>query len=258
MADREKYYVGPGLRDKIRDTITRVGGFSDNIAFDDVPTRLQDYAPSGSPRVFRVCEFTGTWNKGSTRTLTIKFAPPDSVGTLVASNLMFDLDNDPTGASGARICVVGKDGTAWHFIAAGNKPPCNSMAGKEISSVGYSPSFDTSKLGEGDGAAALFLETGCVKWVRTTQVEYISNITYESGTFTMVKRAAWVFAPMTDTVTNQTLSISVVEQEVVTNISLGSDSLEAARAKITVIASTPISSTSIEVYQCFTATGTTS
>lgn len=264
MADREKYYIGPGLRDKLRETITRVGGLSDNHAIDEIPTRLQDFAPSGGGKVFRVCEFTGTWNKGDAKTVTIKFSSAGSTSTLVATNLMFNLDNDASGTSGPRICVVGKEGTAWYFVAAGNKPPCDSMAGKEISPVGYSATINTSDLAPGDGAAALFLSNGCVEWVRTTQVTYISSIERVDESplgFRFSENKAWVFAPISSCATTQTISLippTTSTTTVVTNVSLGETGLVIDRVEIVTLGATPAAASTIEVYECSTSTGTTS
>jgi hypothetical protein len=260
MADKERYFIGPGLRDKLRDTVTRMDGMAYGHGIDEIPTRLQTLPSPSGGKVLRVCTFTGVWNKGDAKTVTLKFE--GGTNTLAATNLLLNLDS--SSANTTRTCIVGKEGTAWYFVSAENRPPCDSMGGKEISAVGYSSATNTTKLGNGDssGPGALFLSDGCVRWVQATQISYISRIEYGEGTFTVSRSDAWVFAPVSVGNTQETLTLTptmeTVKQTVITSISLSEENLTAERAEILVLGVTPITSTQIEVYECSTATGGTS
>jgi hypothetical protein len=258
MADKERYFIGPGLRDKLRDTITRMDGMASGHGIDEIPTRLQTLPSPSGGKVLRVCTFTGAWNKGDAKTVTLKFE--GGTNTLAATNLLLNLDS--SSANTTRTCIVGKEGTAWYFVSAENRPPCDSVGGKELSAVGYSADTNTTKLGTGDssGPAALFLSNGCVRWVQATQVSYISNVEYGEGTFTISRSDAWVFEPVSVGTTRETLpfTMETVKATVITSISLGTANLTAERAELLVLGVTPLTSTQIEVYECSTATGGTS
>ena len=112
MPQNERYFIGPGLRDKLRDVITRVGGTPDNVSGATIPTRLQTMGgPAG--KVFRVCTFTGAWSINSQKTVTFKYqtATPNTVS---ATNLFAAIAT----AASSRNCAVARDGTAWYLIAA--------------------------------------------------------------------------------------------------------------------------------------------
>ena len=70
--------------------------------------------PSVSGKVFRVCTFTGTWSKGSSKTVTFK-STTTTPNTAVAQNIFVTVG---TTASAARNCAIAKDGTAWYLISA--------------------------------------------------------------------------------------------------------------------------------------------
>ena len=69
----------------------------------------QPGAASGG-KLFRVCTFTGSWEIGSSKTVTFKnqTATPN---TVAAQNLFWPL---PDG--GQRDCAIAKDGTAWFLL----------------------------------------------------------------------------------------------------------------------------------------------
>lgn len=64
-------------------------------------------------KVFRVCTFTGAWDKAASKTVTFRgvTATPNTVS---AVNLFTDIK----AATGSKNCAVAKDGTAWYLIAA--------------------------------------------------------------------------------------------------------------------------------------------
>lgn len=108
MAEKrdERYVIGPGLRDKLREVITRVDAVPAETPFN-VPVRLQDIG-SYTPRGFRTGTFTGTWGIGQTRVVTFKYQP---TATATVYNDLMNLPN-----AGQRNCIVGKEGTAWRLV----------------------------------------------------------------------------------------------------------------------------------------------
>jgi len=70
--------------------------------------------PSASSKVFRVCTFTGTWSKGSSKTVTFK-STTSTPNTAVAQNIFVSVGST---ATGSKNCAIAKDGTAWYLIAA--------------------------------------------------------------------------------------------------------------------------------------------
>lgn len=70
--------------------------------------------PMPGGKVFRVCTFTGTWSKGSSKTVTFK-STTTTPNTAVAQNIFVTVG---TTASAAINCAIAKDGTAWYLIAA--------------------------------------------------------------------------------------------------------------------------------------------
>lgn len=73
-----------------------------------------DHPVQSQRKVFRVCTFTGTWSKGSSKTVTFK-STTTTPNTAVAQNIFVTVG---TTASAAINCAIAKDGTAWYLIAA--------------------------------------------------------------------------------------------------------------------------------------------
>jgi hypothetical protein len=76
--------------------------------------RFDHPMPTGAGRIFRVCTFTGTWSKNTSKTVTFRniTATPN---TAVAENIFVTVG---TTATTVRNCAIAKDGTAWYLIAA--------------------------------------------------------------------------------------------------------------------------------------------
>ena len=108
----ERYFIGPGLRDKLRETIIRVDEIRRVDRGASAKTALQDGMGGRGGRVFRIGTFSGEWQKGSSKTVTFKFvtATPNTVS---ATNLFAQVPSRP----GKRDCAIAKDGTAWFLIA---------------------------------------------------------------------------------------------------------------------------------------------
>jgi hypothetical protein len=112
MAADERYFIGPGLRSKLREVITRVDGLpAGSGGGGDIPTRLQTMQqPGGSGGVFRICTYTGAWAIDGLKTVTFK-NQTTTPNTASAINLFLSLPDN-----GQRNCAIAKDGTAWHLI----------------------------------------------------------------------------------------------------------------------------------------------
>ena len=108
MAD-ERYFIGPGLRDKLRETITRVDGIADRESGGAIPTVHQEMGARGG-RAVRIGSFTGSWPIDQQKVVTLR----GTTATLSALNLFSNISVD----CGTRECAVAKDGTAWYLIAA--------------------------------------------------------------------------------------------------------------------------------------------
>jgi len=88
----------------------------------DVVRKVEQQRPEGVPlsfdridyvkraKVFRVCTYTGSWSKGSAKTVTFKYAT-GTPNTVSATNLFF-----PVTSTAGGDCAVAKDGTAWFLI----------------------------------------------------------------------------------------------------------------------------------------------
>lgn len=62
-------------------------------------------------KAFRIGQFSGAWNKGNTKTVTLR---NDTARTSVAINLFANVPA-PTGTAH---CAIAREGTAWYLIAA--------------------------------------------------------------------------------------------------------------------------------------------
>jgi len=77
---------------------------------DQPPFGFEHPQVIGGAKVFRVCTYTGSWSKGSAKTVTFKYAT-GTPNTVSATNLFVPV-TDTAGGD----CAVAKDGTAWFLI----------------------------------------------------------------------------------------------------------------------------------------------
>jgi len=105
----ERYFIGPGLRDKLRETITRVDGMSPPQAAS-AGGMHQSLVRDMS--VFHIGTASGAWSKNGSKTVTWKYisATPN---TVTAVNLFANLTTTAT----YNVAVV-REGTAWYLISA--------------------------------------------------------------------------------------------------------------------------------------------
>lgn len=109
MSQPDRYFIGPGLRVKLRQTIDKVDGMTIGGGGPTIPTRLQSMPqPGGSP--LRICTFTGAWSVNGSKTVTLRGATTTFSAVNLFSNITVDC--------GLRNCAIAKNGTAWYLIAA--------------------------------------------------------------------------------------------------------------------------------------------
>lgn len=81
---------------------------------DQGPMEFGMRAVSQSQKIFRVATFTGSWSKGSTKTVTFK-NQTSTPNTASAVNLFAAIG---TASQSTRDCAIAKEGSAWYLIAA--------------------------------------------------------------------------------------------------------------------------------------------
>lgn len=88
MKSQDRYFIGPGLRDKLRDIVRAHDGAATGSGASEIPVRLQDMGRIGSPIRFGVVY--ETWVKGWKATVTqlksIDASPKDPEATFEAWN----------------------------------------------------------------------------------------------------------------------------------------------------------------------------
>lgn len=103
----ERYLIGPGLRDKLREVITRVDGVVPYGGSGPEP-RIQSLS---QPLItFRVGTATGAWSKATSKTVSLR---ADTNLTVTATNLFASV-----GKTASYNVAIARDGTAWYLIAA--------------------------------------------------------------------------------------------------------------------------------------------
>lgn len=105
----ERYFIGPGLRDKLRETITRVDGMSAPLpagASAVHQSLVRDMS------VFHIGTASGAWPKNQSRTVTWKYITT-TPNTVFAVNLFASLTSTAT-----YNVAVAREGTAWYLISA--------------------------------------------------------------------------------------------------------------------------------------------
>jgi hypothetical protein len=111
MADG--FLIGSEFLGRIRRTVDAAEATPMRMGITKIPTRFEGDQATPAERVFRICTFTGAWNKNSAKTVTLKYqtATPN---TFAATNLFATIGT----AAASRNCAIARDGTAWFLIAA--------------------------------------------------------------------------------------------------------------------------------------------
>ena len=107
----EGFLLGPDLLARTRRTIEAVEGGVARSGFRSALPILEGDVAS-SPKVFRICTFTGAWSINSAKTVTFKYqtATPNTANV---TNLFFPIVGTATSSVD---CAIAKDGTAWFLI----------------------------------------------------------------------------------------------------------------------------------------------
>ena len=108
MAQPERYFIGPNVREKLTEVFTRVGGMAAGSGGQTPGTWLQDI--QRPPNLIRAATFTGTWSIGTTNTVTFKYEP---TATQTVTNLSWPVSHNH---SAPENCIVGKEGTSWWLV----------------------------------------------------------------------------------------------------------------------------------------------
>lgn len=104
---QDRYVIGPGLRQKLRETITRVDSMHyPPSSGGELPYRLQTLSMPSRGGI-KTAMFSGSWSIGATKSVTFKYQS----GTAEAHNDLVNLPNN-----GSRNCIIGKEGTAWRLV----------------------------------------------------------------------------------------------------------------------------------------------
>lgn len=119
MKSNERYFIGPGLRTKLREVITRVDGMpigGGGGGGGEMPTRLQNMSRPSGDRV-RLGTISATWDKGSEATVTqIK-----GNGDTITPTVEFTAKNwfaKVTVTTGTKKVACAKVDSTWILIAA--------------------------------------------------------------------------------------------------------------------------------------------
>jgi len=104
--------IGPGLYNEIKKTIERVGGMPyDATKITRIPTDLSGEMPAvASATAFRIATFTGSWNIGSDKAVTLK---SNTASTVMATNLFFPI----SGSTRSLDIAIARDGEDWYAIS---------------------------------------------------------------------------------------------------------------------------------------------
>lgn len=138
---QEKFYIGPGLRQKLGDVIRIVDGSSPASGGISVtPTAPGMARPFLT--TFRVCTFTGAWAISGQKTVTFKYVTA-TPNTVVATNLFCGLDPGTVTTD----VGVAREGTAWYLV---------------FPNLTQQPGYATS------GTQVMTIQNGVLKWVGTT------------------------------------------------------------------------------------------
>lgn len=164
---QERYFIGPGLRDKLRETITRVDGLIASESGANVPTVLQDLPRRGDKNSVRLCKTNAVWERDTIATLDVweEGTPPSetqSTGqTVEAVNKMHKV------AAGTWVVVARCTNGSWYLVEAGDNEPESpegegdacvppSISGRDLTDItGY----------DSDKTQALSHAQGCLKWI---------------------------------------------------------------------------------------------
>jgi hypothetical protein len=116
---QEKYLIGPGLRDKLREVITRVDGIpSGSGGSGEVPAVHQEI-PRRAGSLVRLGKTSSAWNKGTTTTVNVweDGTPPTETQTS-GETLQNCVNKFANVAAGKWVIVARGQNGYWYLISA--------------------------------------------------------------------------------------------------------------------------------------------
>lgn len=127
MTKPERYFIGPSMKAKLADVVSRVGDMPIGGGSETIAVRLQDMTRSrgGGNASLRDGTFTGSWPKGSTAVVTFTNAP---TATASVTNLTWPLGNCSLSTTK---CLVASEGTAWALVV----PDLTAMQGYNAAAI---------------------------------------------------------------------------------------------------------------------------
>ena len=142
-------------------------------------------------KVFRVGTFDGAWPKNSAKTITFR-NQTTTPNTVSATNLLYEIASSGT-ASTARVCIIGKEGTAWYFVTE-ELAGCNDGSQRaRLLSPSASDSSTLSGVVGGAGVQVLVNDNGCVKWVGLVEKQYVEGIETPAGQIIFKRKKIWTY-----------------------------------------------------------------
>lgn len=117
---QERYLIGPGLRDKLREVIARVDGIpSGAVGGASTPVRLQSMPARGGSEI-RLCKTTAAWNKGTVATVQIysEGTPPNETAKQTPETLQNCVNKFANVAADKWVIVSRAPSGYWYLIAA--------------------------------------------------------------------------------------------------------------------------------------------
>lgn len=116
MAQPERYFIGPAVRDKLTEVFTRVGGMAAGSGGKTPPMYLQDI--QRSPGAVRLCKTPAAFNKGAVLTLNVfeSGTPPDETQTSGAT--IPDVINKYANIATGKFVSVALHGNGRYYVIA--------------------------------------------------------------------------------------------------------------------------------------------
>lgn len=133
MAQPERYFIGPNVREKLTEVFARVGGMPAGGGGHTPVMSLQDIQRPPNQMNLRAATFTGSWAIGTTNTVTFKYEP---TATQTVTNLTWPMG----GCSQSETdCIVGKDSDTWLLLTP-NLASLQSYNATNIQMLGHAAS----------------------------------------------------------------------------------------------------------------------
>lgn len=137
MAKQPRYFIGPGLLGDIREVITRVDAIAPKTSGAEQPVRLQSLQQPTGLRLRRGT-YTGTWNIGETKVVTIE----GSAGTVSVTNYCTPVKGQTNATQTLNVIFGSVMGTVSAVEI--QQPTCTlSVGGIDLTEL---PNFDASVI----------------------------------------------------------------------------------------------------------------